>query len=173
MISLRTTSRYLNGAALTVLLGACADGAITAPGGPARSPLSLAASGDVCSTIDFDGFAHGAGVPTVTAAGATFAVTVVPYTGANDEVNPNTVARAFDTDALSPLEDTDLLWKPEIGGLCTACQGLGRVLVIEDPLGFTNHGDSRWGGVMRFTPAAGSGTFYVKQFTAVDQDAAG
>ncbi|CAA9299148.1 MAG: hypothetical protein AVDCRST_MAG40-232 [uncultured Gemmatimonadaceae bacterium] len=173
MISLRTTSRYLTGAALTVLLGACADGAVTAPGDLAAPPLSVVAAGDVCSTIDFNGFTHGAGVTTVTAAGTTFAVTAVPYTGANNEVNPNTVARAFDTDALSPLEDRDLLWKPEIGGLCAACNGLGRVLVIEDPRGFATDGDSRWGGVMRFTPVAGSGTFYVKQFTAVDQDAQG
>ncbi|CAA9296961.1 MAG: hypothetical protein AVDCRST_MAG40-101 [uncultured Gemmatimonadaceae bacterium] len=174
MIPFRTTSRYLTGAALTLLLGACADSAaITAPPPLSPAPLATVATGDVCSTIDFNSFTHGGGVTTVTAAGATFTVAALPYAGPNGVASTRVVARAFDTDATSPLEDRDLLWKPEIGGLCTACNGLGRVLIIEDPDGFASSGDSRFGGVMRFTATAGSGTFYIKQFTSVDQDAQG
>jgi hypothetical protein len=148
-------------------LSACADTGVTSPDLAPRA--IVVAPGPTCSTIDFTTFSHGGAVTSVTAAGATWTVTSNPYVNPDGLANPNTLARAFDTDAITPLEDRDLMWNAGVGGLCPSCNGLGRILIIEDPDGFASSGDSRWGGVLGFTTAT-PGTYYITSFTAIDDD---
>ncbi len=156
------------------LLTACADSAITAPSALAPRPLTVTAASDaVCSTIDFNGFSHVSPVTSVSAAGVTFAVSGTAY-APDAGSNPNNVPLAWNTDAEGIWEDGDLL-VPRAGTFnrCPACSGLGTVLLIEDERNTTSDhfwGDSRWGGVMKFTAAAGSGTFYIESYTAIDQE---
>ena len=167
----RIQVRVSAAAGLAGLLAACAD-APTAPS-PEFAPVQSTASvvADACETITFDEFAHGDAVASVSALGLNLTVTGFPYVQPLGQANPNAVPRAFDTDVnIALTEDADLA----AGGLCTACAGLGRLLVLDDerntPVGFF-WGDYRWGGVVRLSGFAG-GDFYVERFTYVDNNVA-
>ncbi len=140
----------------------------------ARSPTSALSDLDTspsfnavgtvqCETITFDdqGFSHGSIVTSLTT-GFGFNLTVTV-----DEPNGINTARAFDTDTDLPISDDDLQTPPQ--GVCEDCVGLGNFIVIEDPFGFY-YGDSRDGGIIRFTGFAGWGPFYVESFKAIDQE---
>jgi hypothetical protein len=161
-----------------VLLAGCAD-APTIPSAAEFTALDRDASlvAAACETITFDEFTHGAAVPGVSLLGLNLAVQSLPYVQPGGAANPNTSARAFDTNTdVNPaaVEDDDLQWKP--GGECTDCEGLGRVLVIDDERnsapGFFFWGDYRWGGVLRIGGFAG-GSYYVESFTYADNNVAG
>jgi hypothetical protein len=151
-----------------VIIGIAACESVTAPT-PLHEPVSQASfhGGAVCSTIDFNQFAHGAIVSSVPS-GFGFDLAVQVAAG-SDRSGPR-VARAYDTNNVDG-PDPDLEWQgtaPE----CPACQGLGRVLVIgsSNNTTFNGEGDYVGGGSITFTGFAGQGTFFVNSFKALDQE---
>jgi hypothetical protein len=150
------------------LLAACAD-APTAPS-PELAPVQLSSVvAAACETITFDEFGHGDYITTVSALGLNLTVTGFPYVQPSGAANLNATPRAFDTDvSAATVEDDDLA----ADGICTACAGLGRLLVLDDerntPANFF-WGDYRWGGVVRLSGFAG-GDYYVEEFTYVDNN---
>jgi hypothetical protein len=162
--------------AAATLLAACADGVGTAPS-LTPSSLNTVASGPECATITFTGLPHVGPVSSVSALGVNFAVSGTAYAPPTG-TNPNNTPIAWNTEAAGDWEDGDLLvgpaGTPAPGRRCAACAGLGTILVISDernPLDNNFYGDSRWGGIMKFTAPAGSGPFYIKSYSAVDQEA--
>jgi hypothetical protein len=153
-----------------VLAAGCSD--LTPTGVPtpdAAAPRS--ATSETCEVIDFNGFAHGASITSLSLLGMNLSVSMtpspLPWSGANPFVAP----AAWDTDEdPASWEDADLLWK-QPGGRCAGCNGLGRVMIIPDERGFPYWGDSRYGGRIDITGFTGQG-LYVHSFKAVDDDAA-
>jgi hypothetical protein len=102
---------------------------------------------------------------------------VASFVRPNGSSNTNNTLRAFNTNTdptkgdgvygPGDWEDLDLLWRTP--GLCAGCNGLNRVLVIEDERGFNPWGDYRWGGLITLTGFAPNS--YIDRFTAVDDNA--
>jgi len=155
-----------------LLLSACADGVVSPPDEDNKPSLTEVNS---CQTITFDQFNNGNIVTSVGLTGMTINFAVSSFLQPNGASNPNDRLRAFSTD-LDPTKgdgvgsndwkDLDLLWKTP--GICDECQGLGRVLVIEDNRGFNPWGDYKWGGLITLTGFAPNS--YIDQFTAVDDN---
>ena len=172
-------------AALAVALTACADPTVVGPspgpgaGGPSFS-VAAPSSGLVCETINFNSFAHGAAVTTVSAAGLSFAVVAQsspdPDLPGGEEPNPFDNARAFSTTSNPNIwEDTDLISNAIAGGLCAGCTGQGNVLVIENWHGFSGPdfngklaGDAQFGGTITLSSAT---AFFIESYKAFDVDA--
>lgn len=118
---------------------------------------------EVCHTMGFSEFEHGDQISTIALPapfGFNLSVAVASNAGGLD------VARAFDVEAVVDY-DPDLR-VPAAGGNCSQCEGLGRMLVIEDSEGFNNEGDASDGGTITFSGFSGNGTFLVKEFKVVD-----
>ena len=170
----------------TLALAACAD---RPPTGPDLAPRAvLVAPGPTCENITFNGFTNGQSITSVTAFGLPITVTTTAYVSENNVANPNG-AVAFETDGLNDnpggagsvvMEDDDLQYRGEdspfdadlAGGECAGCNGLGKILVIQDNAPFVPWGDYAWGGLVTFTGAfsAGSDQYYIESFNAVDVD---
>jgi hypothetical protein len=129
-----------------------------------------------CQTITFDQFSHGDIVTSVGLTGMTIDFAATSFLQPNGNSNPNNRLRAFDTNVdptkgdgvgTNDWKDLDLLWKAP--GICADCEGLGRVLVIEDSRGFNPWGDYKWGGRITLTGFAPNS--FIDQFTAVDDNA--
>ncbi len=131
---------------------------------------------NACQTITFNQFSHGSIVNSVALSGMTINFASASFVRPNGATNPNNRLRAFDTN-VDPTkgdgiygpgdwEDLDLLWKTP--GLCEDCEGLGRVLVIEDERGFNPWGDYRWGGLITLSGFAANS--FIDRFTVVDNN---
>lgn len=132
---------------------------------------------NACQTITFNQFSHGSIVSSVALSGMTINFAATSFLQPNGNPNSNNRLRAFNTN-VDPTkgdgvyepgdwEDLDLLWKTP--GICEDCEGLGRVLVIEDNRGFNPWGDYRWGGIITLTGFAPNS--FIDRFTAVDDNA--
>jgi hypothetical protein len=159
---------------------ASCSGEVVSPGGDSMAPSFTTASSTAvaCQTITFNGFAHGNQVTSVSLTGMTINLAVSSFVRPTGAANTNNVLRAWDTNVDptkgdgvytpgSDWEDRDLLWKTP--GLCAGCEGLGRILVIEDERGFNPWGDYRWGGVIKLTGFAPNS--WIERFTVVDDNA--
>jgi hypothetical protein len=169
-----SVDRYLI-AVVALLLASCADGGVVSP--PAEENTASFTTVNTCQTITFNQFSHGNVVTSVALSGMTINFAAASFVQPNGNSNPNNRLRAFDTN-VDPTkgdgvygpgdwEDLDLLWKTP--GICDDCEGLGRVLVIEDNRGFNPWGDYRWGGTMTLTGFAPNS--FIDRFTAVDDNA--
>ena len=157
----------------TALLGAAVSAGCSDldPTGVAPAPAARSvAAAPTCEVIDFNNFAHGDAITSLSALGMDLTVSMtpspLPWSGANTATAP----RAWDTDTnydAALWEDRDLLWKS--GGLCTLCNGLGKMMIIEDEQGFAYWGDSRYGGRIDISGFTGPG-LYIESFKAVDDD---
>lgn len=143
------------------MLAGCAEDPIFETGRDVPGPLANEAqSVQVCETIDFDAFAHGDAVTSVTALGMTLTIAASPW------VDPVVDPRAYDTDTVDG-PDPDLEWQgtaPE----CPACEGQGRLVIIPDNRGFEPEGDDAEGGRLTFTGF--TSPVFVDSWTAVDND---
>lgn len=156
---------------------ACSDLSVLGPDGPQTASFSVEVAGETCDVLNFDDFAHGDIVTSVSLPLLNLSVAVDPSPRHDGRENPHDKARAFDTNEdPSVWEDTDLLWR-QPGGLCAACEGQGRVLVIEHLLGFfTNSprgklGDAQHGGDITFSGfGAAPGQYRIDSFRAFDND---
>jgi hypothetical protein len=140
-------------------------------------PQASLTSVNACQTINFNQFSHGSLVSSVALSGMTINFAATSFVQPNGSPNPNNRLRAFNTN-VDPTkgdgvygpgdwEDLDLLWKTP--GICEDCEGLGRVLVIEDNRGFNPWGDYRWGGIMTLTGFAPNS--FIDRVTVVDNNA--
>jgi hypothetical protein len=148
---------------------ASCSGEVVSPGGDLMAPSFTTASSTAvaCQTITFNGLTHGDQVTSVSLSGMTINLAVASFLRPTGAVNTNNVLRAWDTN-VDPTnwEDRDLLWKTP--GVCAGCNGLGRILVIEDERGFNPWGDYRWGGVITLTGFAPN--TWIQRFTVVDDN---
>ncbi len=137
---------------LLLALAGCHGDDVLAPADHARPTAAVGAVEDVCATVDFDALAHGDAVSTIAVPelDLSFSVTAWPSNGGLPS------ARAYDTDVPAPPGDPFLAWSGNAAG-CPACEGLGRVLVVEDGGGFAVGGASEFGG-----------TFFLDGFTQAD-----
>lgn len=181
MNGLLSKTRLVGSVVLAASVAACSDAGVMAPEmqGPLASSTIIGASGETCEVIDFEEFAHGDGVTSITLPLLNLTVAVTPFVNHDGVPNPNTTARAFDTNEDPAVwEDVDYLWR-QPGGTCVDCQGQGRILVVEHMLGFyydTNFrglvGDAQYGGdiiLSGFDMAPG--TYHMASFRAFDNDA--
>jgi hypothetical protein len=167
----------------TVFAAACSNETVSPnddPKNPSAETASLttATTGAVCQTITFNSFGHGSQVSSIPLSGMTINLAVQSFLGPSGTTNTRNVLRAWDTD-VDPTkgdgvytfgtdwEDRDLLWKRP--GICAGCQGLDKILVIEDERGFNPWGDYRWGGVITLTGFAPN--TWIQRFTVVDDNA--
>jgi hypothetical protein len=159
-----------------LLLSACADGGPVSPPAEDLKPSLTTATANACQTITFNQFSHGGLVTSVALSGMTINFGVASFLQPNGNPNPKNLLRAFNTN-VDPTkgdgvyepgdwEDLDLLWKTP--GICEDCEGLGRVLVIEDERGFNPWGDYRWGGIITLTGFAPNS--FIDRFTVVDDN---
>lgn len=154
---------------------ACADGDVVEPAADVDQPSFTTTA--ACQTITFSEFSHGNVVSSVSLAGRTINFAVASFVQPNGNPNTRNTLRAFDTNTdptkgdgvhqPGDWEDLDLLWKTP--GVCAGCNGLNRVLVIEDERGFNPWGDYRWGGLITLTGFAPNS--YIDRFTVVDDNA--
>jgi hypothetical protein len=139
--------------------------------------LTTATTGAVCQTITFNAFSHGAQVNSVSLSGMTINFAVESFLRPNGSTNPRNILRAWDTNVdpnkgdgvYTPgtdWEDRDLLYKNS--GYCEGCEGLGKILIIEDERGFNPWGDYRWGGLITLTGFAENS--WIERFTVVDNN---
>jgi len=163
-------SRVAFAALIPMVLIGCSDPISGPQQMDLQSPFESAAlqtlansSTEVCHTIDFDNFDHGDVISTI-ALPAPFGFNLTVEVSSN--ADGLDVARAFDVEAEVDY-DPDLR-VPSAGGFCSECEGLGRMMVIEDAEGFDNRGDAPDGGSITFSGFSGNGTFLVKQFKIVD-----
>jgi hypothetical protein len=160
-------------AAAAALLSACSDVPTSPSPELAAADRTAGVTGATCATIGFDGFAHGGAVTSVSALGLTLTVSASPYVLSGGTANPNTTARAFDTNVDgTTVEDDDLTWN---NGDCKKCKTLNRILVLDDERNTAGNfffGDYRWGGELTISGFTG-GTFFVTSFTYVDNDSPG
>ncbi len=168
--------------AIAALFAACSNEAVS-PNDDLKSPslgaaaLTSSTAAPVCQQITFDGLTHGSQVSSVSVGGRTINLAVSSFLQPSGAVNTRNVLRAWDTN-VDPTrgdgiytpgtdwEDRDLLWKTP--GVCAGCNGLGRILVIEDERGFNPWGDYRWGGVITLTGFAPN--TWIERFTVVDDN---
>lgn len=173
------TPRRLASVLLAASVAACSDAGLTAlePEAPLASSSVDATTGETCEVVDFEGFAHGDIVTSITLPLLNLDVTLTPFARHDGVPNPNPNVRAFDTDEDPALwEDKDLLWR-QPGGECPACEGQGRIIVVEHMLGFyyDTHkgkiGDAQYGGDIVISGFDRSpGTYRVASFRAFDND---
>jgi hypothetical protein len=155
-------------AALTccLALAGCDGGSVLEPDDGLRDgarPVAAAATlEEVCATIDFEALAHGDAVSAIAVPelDLAFDVTVWPSNGGLP------VARAYDTDTAAPSGDPFLAWSGE-GAACAACEGRGRVLVVEDGAGFAAGGASDFGGTF-FLDGFSQAGVWIRSVTAVN-----
>jgi hypothetical protein len=159
-----------------LLVSACADGGpVSPPAEDVKSSLTTATT-NACQTITFDQFSHGNIVTSVALSGMTINFGVSSFRLPNGNTNPNNRLRAFNTN-VDPTkgdgvygpgdwEDLDLLWRTP--GVCEDCEGLGRILVIEDERGFNPWGDYRRGGIITLTGFAPNS--FIDRITVVDNN---
>jgi hypothetical protein len=161
---------FLGGA---LLLFACTDGGMVSP--PADDSKPSFTEVNSCQTITFNEFGHADIVTSVGLTGMTINFAVSSFLQPNGNPNPNDRLRAFNTNVdptkgdgigSNDWKDLDLLWKTP--GICAECEGLGRVLVIEDNRGFNPWGDYRWGGLITLTGFAPNS--FIDRFTVVDDN---
>ncbi len=165
-----------------VLAAGCSSEAVAPDGDLTNSPLgaaslTTAATAPVCQTITFNALIHGSQVTAVPLNGMIINFAVSSFLQPNGSANTQNVLRAWDTN-VDPTkgdgiytpgtdwEDLDLLWKSP--GICAGCEGLGRILTIEDERGFDPWGDYRWGGVITLTGFAPN--TWIQRFTVVDDN---
>ena len=162
-------------AALIVALLAGCDSVPTEPtdefassGGTIEAPIFASSDALRCETIDFEGFAHGASIDgaVLSVFGETLTVSSKRWTADTGGSLVDHPAKAFDTDSTEPTEDADL----QVTGLCTGCAPLDNIIIIEDPLGFTTDGDSRFGGEITITGFAALSDLTLESVTFVDTD---
>ena len=167
-----STHRYVS-IMSALLVSACADGAMVSP--PAEDNPPSFTEVNACQTITFNEFSNGDIVTSVALSGMTVNFGVASFLQPNGNPNPNNRLRAFNTNVdptkgdgigSNDWKDLDLLWKTP--GICDECEGLGRVLVIEDNRGFNPWGDYRWGGLITLTGFAPNS--FIDRFTAVDDN---
>ncbi len=154
---LRFEYSLLGSAGALVLLAGCNGGSVLEPDRDSSfeggMPLAaVAAVEEVCATIDFEAYAHGDQLPSITVPELEldFNVTVWPTNGGLAS------ARVYDTDTMSPPGDPFLAWAGA-GSTCSECVGAGNVLVVEDGTGFDTGGASDFGG-----------TFFLDRFSQPD-----
>lgn len=157
-----------------LLVSACADGGVVSP--PADDTQPSFTTVKACQTITFNQFSHADIITSVSLTGMTINFAVSPFLQPNGNPNSKNRLRAFNTN-IDPTkgdgvyepgdwDDTDLTWKTP--GICDDCEGLGRVLVIEDERPFNPWGDYRWGGIITLTGFAPN--FWIERFTVVDNN---
>ena len=157
-------------AAVAVVLGAalvtsCADGTLTGPE-PAPKP-SLSHVGPSCQVIDFNAFAHGDQVSTVSVFGTTLTVSALAYTGLPLTPVVASTPRAYSTANVGG--DTDLEFSGPFAR-CPGCAGLGNLLVTQEPGGPIPL-DATYGGELTLSGFGSIGhNVFIKSFTAVDND---
>jgi hypothetical protein len=160
-----------------LLLSACSDSMVGPPADVSKVSNPSFVVADACQTITFNDFSHGNLVTSVALSGMTINFAAGSFLQPSGSPNPRNNLRAFNTN-VDPTkgdgvwepgdwEDLDLTWKTP--GVCEDCNGLGRVLVIEDNRGFNPFGDYRWGGTVTLTGFAPNS--YIDQFTVVDNNA--
>ena len=157
------------------VLGGCADGPMTAPGGSDALALrkqqqnSPAPSGPACEIMNFNQYNHGDYVSAVLLPmlGLTLNVDAVAYEQGGGPIPGR--ARAFDTDHVSTSanEGTDMEWNGAFAR-CASCRGLETALMIQRPHTSAVL-DNNFGGEVTFTgfPA---GQFFVRSITIIDND---
>jgi hypothetical protein len=158
----------------TLLLSSCTDGGVVSP--PADITKPSFTEVNACQTITFNEFDNGDIVTSVGLSGMTINFAAAAFVQPNGSPNPKNRLRAFNTN-LDPTKgdgiygptdwkDLDLLWKTP--GICEDCEGLGRVLVIEDNRSFNPWGDYHWGGTITLTGFAPNS--WIDRFTVVDNN---
>jgi hypothetical protein len=164
-----------------LFVSACADRAPVDPTSDGSQPaleLGSATTAPACETITFNAFSHGSQVTSVTLADMTINFAVSSFLRPNGSANPRNFLRAWNTNTdptkgdgvYTPgtdWEDLDLLWKAP--GVCAGCNGLNKILVIEDDRAFNPWGDYRWGGLITLTGFAPNS--YIDRYTVVDDNA--
>ena len=152
-----------------VFASACSNEVASPDGDLSNLPPAVASvtTAPVCQTITFNTFSHGNQVTSVALAGMTINFAVSSFLQPNGSPNSQNFLRAWNTN-IDPTnwEDKDLAWTPP--GICAGCNGLGRILVIEDERGFNPWGDYRWGGVITLTGFAPN--TWIQRFTVVDDN---
>lgn len=165
MLSRHVGSRILT-LTCSLALAGCHGGSVLDPDDPSRDGSRPAAAvgsvEEVCATIDFEALAHGDAVSAIAVPELelAFGVTVWPSNGGLP------VARAYDTDTAAPSGDPFLAWSGE-GAACAACEGRGRVLVVEDGAGFAAGGASDFGGTF-FLDGFSQAGVWIRSVTAVN-----
>lgn len=165
--------------AAAVFASACSNEVASPEGDLTSLPPAVASvtTAPVCQTITFNSFSHGDNVTSVALSGMTINFAVNSFLRPNGNPNSRNFLRAWNTNTdptkgdgvYTPgtdWEDLDLLWKTP--GICAGCEGLGRILVIEDERGFNPWGDYRWGGVITLTGFAPN--TWIQRFTVVDDN---
>jgi hypothetical protein len=179
---LRFEHSLLGSAGALILLAGCTGGSVLEPDRDSSfdgsMPLAAVASvEDVCTTIDFESFAHSDQISSmvVPELELEFYVTVWPSNGGLAS------ARVYDTDTMSPPGDPFLAWAGA-GSTCPECIGAGNVLVVEDGAGFDSGGASDFGGTffldrfsqpdvrIRGLTALGAGSFDDSHFMLIDAE---
>lgn len=147
---------------LLLALAGCHGDDVLAPDGSVRPAAAVGALEEVCATVDFDALAHGDAVSAIAVPelALSFSVTVWPSNGGLP------AARAYDTDVPAPSGDAFLAWTGDGAG-CASCQGLGRVLVVEDGAGFAVGGASDFGGTFFLDGFTQDGV-WIRSLTAVN-----
>ncbi len=164
-----------------VFAAGCGTEAVSPNDEPKNLPLDAASltSGSTtaaCQTITFSALSHGNQITSAALSGMTINFAVSSFLRPNGTANSRNILRAWDTN-VDPTkgdgvygpgdwEDRDLLWKTP--GYCAGCEGLGRILIIEDERGFNPWGDYRWGGVITLTGFAPNS--WIERFTVVDDN---
>lgn len=150
----------------TVALGACQE-SVTDPNQDTSRPAfdHVNPGEQVCETIDFDSFAHGDAINSLSALHTTLTVDTD-----GDSPHSEDQARAYDTDNVGG-PDFDLEWD---GGSarCEDCEGLDIVMVIGDDRGFADEGDSPSGGTVTITGFPSEGETFVDEFKGLDHEPA-
>ncbi len=170
-----TRGQRVGTAALTFLFAACGPDMVTpiaddpagaefftGQGGEALAAV-VAAPVQSCTTVTFDGFAHGDIVDMLAVplfGGFNLTVSVVDETAPSDNV-----AKIYDSGTAHADGDQDLQ-VPGVGGLCDACDGNMMVIPNTD---FATNGDSNGGGTIVLTGFPAEGESTIKSFSAVDQ----
>ncbi len=159
---------------LVALLAGC-DSVPTEPvsefasdGGAVEAPIFASADAVRCEVIEFEGFEHGAPIngAVLSVFGQSLTVSSQRWTAETGGSLVDHPAVAFDTDSTEPTEDVDL----QVSGDCPACAPLDNIIVIEDPLGFTTDGDSRFGGEITITGFGALTDLTLESVTFVDTD---
>ena len=133
-----------------------------------EAPVFASADAVRCEVIDFEGFDHGASIDgaVLSVFGTSLTVSSKRWTADTGGSLVDHPAKAFDTDSTVPTEDADL----QVTGLCTGCAPLDNIIIIEDPLGFSTDGDSRFGGEITITGFAALSDLTLESVTFVDTD---
>jgi len=157
--------------AVGIALVACSDQSPVAPedsAGPSPRFAIASASTEVCNTITFDGYTHGADINTVAVPGFGFSLTLDVDRYNADGTTSDGQGMAYSTNNVSASanEGTDL----EHTGphaRCPSCSGLNSILVIERP-NTSSILDYNGGGTLTFSGFPDG--YYLKSYTVIDND---